>query len=116
MTDYAVKDSITEKLSADSFAPSIWIRTEDLKGRTVAIRVIDNGSRMSKITQKQIFDPFFKTKPIGKGTVLGHSISYQIIVERHQGTLECRSKLGQGVLGANHHNAAPVEGSRDFEN
>jgi two-component system, NtrC family, sensor kinase len=44
-----------------------------------------------------LFDPFFTTKPVGKGTGLGLSISYQIVVEKHGGSLECISEAGQGV-------------------
>jgi signal transduction histidine kinase len=44
----------------------------------------------------QIFDPFFTTKKLGKGTGLGLSVSYQIIVEKHRGKLEC-SRLAAGT-------------------
>ncbi|HBB33770.1 MAG TPA: hypothetical protein DC064_18725, partial [Cyanobacteria bacterium UBA9273] len=42
------------------------------------------------------FDPFFTTKPFGKGTGLGLSISYEIVVEKHGGTLSCISAPGKG--------------------
>ncbi|MBE9078322.1 HAMP domain-containing histidine kinase [Romeria aff. gracilis LEGE 07310] len=45
----------------------------------------------------KLFNPFFTTKPVGKGTGIGMSISHQIVVERHQGKLECRSQLGAGT-------------------
>jgi signal transduction histidine kinase len=61
------------------------------------IRIIDNGSGIPQSIQHRLFDPFFTTKPVGKGTGLGLSISYQIIVEKHGGTLECRSTIGQGT-------------------
>ncbi|NEQ35527.1 MAG: hypothetical protein F6K40_04105 [Okeania sp. SIO3I5] len=44
-----------------------------------------------------VFEFFLTTKPIGKGTGLGLSISCQIILEQHQGKLECYSELGKGT-------------------
>jgi len=63
----------------------------------VMIRIADNGPGIPPSIQSQLFDPFFTTKPVGKGTGLGLSISYQIIVERHRGTLYCISEPGQGT-------------------
>jgi signal transduction histidine kinase len=45
----------------------------------------------------QIFNAFYTTKPVGKGTGLGLSISKQIIVEKHNGKLECISEPGKGT-------------------
>ncbi len=65
--------------------------------KTVTIRISDNALGVPESVRQQIFKPFFTTKPVGKGTGLGLSISYQIIVERHKGTLDCRSTLGEGT-------------------
>ena len=62
----------------------------------VMIRIADNGAGMTADVQKHLFDPFFTTKPVGKGTGLGLAISYQIIIEKHGGSLECHSALGEG--------------------
>jgi two-component system, NtrC family, sensor kinase len=64
---------------------------------SVVVEISDNGVGMSEEIQSKLFDPFFTTKPVGKGTGLGMSISYQIIVERHSGTIRCESVLGQGT-------------------
>ncbi|NJO40804.1 MAG: GAF domain-containing sensor histidine kinase [Cyanobacteria bacterium CRU_2_1] len=64
---------------------------------TVIIRIRDNGIGMTAATKSKLFDPFFTTKPVGKGTGLGMAISYQIIVQKHGGTLECLSEIGQGT-------------------
>lgn len=74
----------------------IRIQTTQVKEQ-VHIIISDNGPGMEPSTQQQIFDPFFTTKPIGKGTGLGLSISYQIIVEKHGGSIDCQSELGKGT-------------------
>ncbi|HEY9702400.1 MAG TPA: HAMP domain-containing sensor histidine kinase, partial [Allocoleopsis sp.] len=63
----------------------------------VELRISDNGKGMSDDVKNRIFDPFFTTKAVGKGTGMGLAISYQIIAEKHQGKLECSSKIGEGT-------------------
>ena len=77
--------------------PWIRIRTEVVENNRVAIAISDNGPGMAESVKSRIFDPFFTTKPVGKGTGLGLSISYQIVVERHGGTLRCISAPGGGT-------------------
>lgn len=78
-------------------SPVIQICTSMLDSQHICIRVIDNGGGMTEAVQKRLFDPFFTTKPVGKGTGMGLSISYQIITERHGGSLQCFSSPGQGA-------------------
>ncbi|MCT7970748.1 GAF domain-containing sensor histidine kinase [Laspinema olomoucense] len=63
----------------------------------VRITIADNGIGMTESVRRRLFDPFFTTKAVGKGTGLGLSISYQIVVEKHRGTLECISEPNQGA-------------------
>jgi signal transduction histidine kinase len=84
-----------EYLASDP--PKIKITTETLDGEKVKITISDNGEGMSEETQAKIFDPFFTTKPVGQGTGLGLSTSYQIIVAEHGGSLTCDSELGKGT-------------------
>jgi len=74
----------------------IKISTE-VVGNFVEIKIYDNGPGITEEVKQRIFDTFFTTKPIGKGTGMGLSISYQIIVERHEGKLYCTSELGKGT-------------------
>jgi two-component system, NtrC family, sensor kinase len=76
---------------------TIRIITKRIDSSYVSIRIIDNGSGIPPQIQEKVFDPFFTTKPIGKGTGMGMSISYQIIVEKHGGILECFSTAETGT-------------------
>jgi signal transduction histidine kinase len=75
----------------------ISIKTEILKPDRVLIRISDNGLGMTETVCNRLFDPFFTTKPVGKGTGMGLSISYQIVTDRHKGSLKCTSSPGQGA-------------------
>jgi PAS domain S-box-containing protein len=77
-------------------SPTLSIHTAAVEGQ-VAIKIADNGSGMTEEVKRRLFDPFFTTKPVGSGTGLGMSISYQIVVERHGGQLHCTSTPGQGT-------------------
>ena len=76
-----------------------WIRiqTTVIDNQYIEIVIADNGIGIAESIQQQIFNPFFTTKPIGKGTGMGMAISYQIITERHQGRLTFASTLGKGT-------------------
>ncbi len=66
-------------------------------GQFALIRIRDSGPGLTEKAKLRLFDPFFTTKPVGKGTGLGLSISYQIVVEKHGGSLKCISQPGQGA-------------------
>ena len=91
---------------------AIEIITQQADANHVRICIIDNGSGMSQEVQQRIFDPFFTTKPVGKGTGMGMSISYQIVVENHQGLIGCESSIGQGTT---FWVEIPVKQSREVE-
>lgn len=96
--------------------PAIQLHTELVNDRAI-IQFSDNGLGIPEHIQAHLFDPFFTTKPVGQGTGLGLSISYQIVTEKHQGTLDCISTLGQGTtfritipleLALNPHSSTPI--------
>ncbi len=76
---------------------SIRIWTEMPKPDRVLVRIADNGPGMTETVRNQLFNPFFTTKPVGKGTGMGLSISYQIVTDRHNGSLKCTSAPGEGA-------------------
>jgi signal transduction histidine kinase len=60
----------------------------------VAIRVADNGSGIPDDVLPRIFEPFYTTKPTGSGTGLGLSMTYDIILSGHNGTLSAYNDDG----------------------
>lgn len=76
--------------------PQIRISTA-IVDEQVEITLSDNGEGIREEARSHIFDPFFTTKPIGEGTGMGLSISYQIVTERHGGSISCESTPGEGT-------------------
>ncbi len=77
--------------------PQIRIHTEVTDLNIVKIAIADNGLGIEESLRSRLFDPFFTTKPVGKGSGLGLSISYQIIVQKHRGNISCNSSVGKGA-------------------
>jgi two-component system NtrC family sensor kinase len=64
-------------------------------GDRVEIRIRDNGTGIPPEVKEKIFNPFFTTKPAGEGTGLGLSLSHDIIVKQHAGSIEVDSAAGE---------------------
>lgn len=63
----------------------------------ITINISDDGPGIRSEHINKIFNPFFTTKEVGAGTGLGLSISYDIIVNKHRGTIDVKSELGIGT-------------------
>jgi two-component system, NtrC family, sensor kinase len=70
-----------------AYEPTITASTRDL-GSKVEIAIRDNGTGVADEVRAKMFNPFFTTKPAGEGTGLGLSLSYDIVVKQHGGTIE----------------------------
>lgn len=90
-------DAIEDQRLLNSANGTIRIKTQVLEQGWAQIAIADSGSGMTPEVQQQIFNPFFTTKPVGKGTGMGMSISYQIVTERHQGKFYCVSQPDEGT-------------------
>lgn len=75
----------------------IEIETKFINESSVMLSVSDNGCGMDKETLSKIFNPFFTTKDVGVGTGLGLSITYDIITNKHNGTIEVESYENVGT-------------------
>jgi signal transduction histidine kinase len=76
------------------FDPVLMAATRDL-GDAVEIRIRDNGIGIPSEVKDKMFNPFFTTKPAGEGTGLGLSMSHDIIVKQHGGTIDVDTEPGQ---------------------
>jgi signal transduction histidine kinase len=85
----------TVSITTSSIQPSRTIGTGSSGGRSVQIKVSDNGGGIPQKILDKIFQPFFTTKPTGQGTGLGLSLSYDI-VKAHGGELKVETKEGEG--------------------
>jgi two-component system, NtrC family, sensor kinase len=78
---------------SNGFEPKLKAVTRNL-GEKVEIRIRDNGTGIPPDIQEKIFNPFFTTKPAGEGTGLGLSMSHDIVVKQHGGTIEVVTEPG----------------------
>ena len=93
--------------SSHAIATQLGDNPNGLKGRIaittrhadtqVEIRFQDTGCGIPSDILAKVFDPFFTTKEVGKGTGQGLAIARDVIVNKHGGTLEVESELGQGA-------------------
>jgi signal transduction histidine kinase len=61
----------------------------------VHVEIIDSGSGIPPEIRSRIFESFYTTKPVGKGTGLGLDITRRIVENRHQGAITVESKPGE---------------------
>ncbi len=88
---YATKQ---KSLTDSNYKPVLQVTSERV-GDSVKITVKDNGTGIPDAIREKILQPFFTTKPTGEGTGLGLSLSYDIIVKGHGGTIDIDSKEGE---------------------
>ena len=77
----------------DGFEPMLSGATKNL-GDKVEIRIRDNGTGIPEGVKEKIFNPFFTTKPSGEGTGLGLSMSHDVIVKQHGGSIDVETEPG----------------------
>jgi two-component system NtrC family sensor kinase len=88
----AMKRKAETKL--DGYEPILTAGTKNL-GDSVEIWIRDNGGGIPPSVREKIFNPFFTTKPPGEGTGLGLSLSHDIIVKQHSGSIEVDTQPGE---------------------
>ncbi|UPJ61105.1 GAF domain-containing protein [Bradyrhizobium sp. 192] len=79
---------------AVGYEPVVTAATRD-RGDHVEIRIRDNGTGIPDEVKEKMFNPFFTTKPAGEGTGLGLSMSHDIVVKQHGGTIDVATMPGE---------------------
>ncbi|HEY8671110.1 MAG TPA: ATP-binding protein [Terriglobales bacterium] len=82
-----------KSVEGETFEPVLIAATKNL-GKTVEIRIHDNGTGIPSDVREKMFNPFFTTKPSGEGTGLGLSMSHDIIVKQHGGSIDVDTEPG----------------------
>ena len=90
---YAVTKRKADDGGAD-FEPLVTASTRGSSSH-VEIRIRDNGTGIPPDVKERMFNPFFTTKPAGEGTGLGLSMSHDIVVKQHGGTIEVETLPGE---------------------
>jgi len=83
-----------EQANGAEYEPTLTAVTKSL-GDRVEIRIRDNGTGIPPEVKAKMFNPFFTTKPAGEGTGLGLSLSHDIIVKQHGGSIEVETLPGE---------------------
>lgn len=68
-----------------------------LMGEEVEVQITDTGTGISKEHGNRVFNQFFTTKAVGKGTGQGLAIAYGVVVDKHKGRIWFESTYGQGT-------------------
>jgi two-component system NtrC family sensor kinase len=89
---YAVNEK--KKTVGADYKPEVTVSTS-ATGKEIEIKVKDNGNGIPDAVKDKIMQPFFTTKPTGEGTGLGLSLSYDIVVKGHGGTITVNTKEGE---------------------
>jgi signal transduction histidine kinase len=91
---YAVNERERLQSPLDGYTPQVMVSTKKLTEKIVIV-VKDNGNGVPQNIVDKIFQPFFTTKPAGRGTGLGLSLAYDI-VKVHGGEIKLQTKEGVG--------------------
>lgn len=80
----------------ENYSPEIDVQVFSKDGNVI-ITLADNGEGMTEEVKQHLYENFFTTKPIGKGTGLGMYITRDIIENRHGGKISFESTEGEGT-------------------
>jgi signal transduction histidine kinase/ligand-binding sensor domain-containing protein len=88
---YAINQK--QKTAGADYKPEVSVSTSSENGQVI-IKVKDNGTGIPDAIKGKIMQPFFTTKPTGEGTGLGLSLTYDMVVKGHGGSIAVDTKEG----------------------
>ncbi|AOW10378.1 sensor histidine kinase [Flavobacterium gilvum] len=91
---YAIQKQ--QQIATQGYKPVLSVTTLQ-KENCIEITVKDNGTGIPSAIRDKIMQPFFTTKPAGEGTGLGLSLSYDIVVKGHGGTINVETEEDNGA-------------------
>jgi len=89
--------AIADRVGDSGERGRIWVRTS-AEGDWVTIAIGDTGCGIPEEIRSKVYDPFFTTKEVGRGTGQGLALARAVIVEQHGGSLSFDSTVGEGTV------------------
>ncbi len=88
--------AIADKVKGTSERGKITVRTR-ADGEYVVVEIEDTGGGIPEAIRERIFDQFFTTKEVGRGTGQGLSVARKVIINAHNGSLDFTTEAGKGT-------------------
>ena len=95
--DYSNQDWNKKQEAGEDYNPEVKISVKT-EGSDFIISIADNGEGMTEEVKQRLYENFFTTKPVGKGTGLGMGITRDIIENKHGGKISFESTEGEGTI------------------
>lgn len=89
--------SISDEVQSGRYEKGVIKISTKADDKFAEIHIEDNGAGMTDEVKDKLFDPFFTTKGVGIGTGQGLSLAYNVIKEKHKGSIEIESEKGEGA-------------------
>lgn len=89
---HAIGDAVKGTKERGCIRVRTWV-----DGERACVSIADTGGGIPAHIRERIYDPFFTTKAVGRGTGQGLAIARSVIVDKHQGTLDFESEAGRGT-------------------